>query len=348
MLAAMDCVGNPSSAHRHGRAARRLLEDAREAVAGLAGASPANVAFTGGGTEANNLALRGFPGRRIVVSALEHDSALAAAGERALRIPARPDGVVDLAALEDALRADARPALASLMLVNNETGVVQPVRQAAELARRYGALLHCDAAQAAGRIPFDLGDLGCHLMTLSAHKLGGPAGVGALVWADGAVPQALMLGGGQERGLRAGTQNLIGAAGFAAAAETAADDLARVGELARLRDLIEAEISARVPEMIVAGAAAARVAAVSCLATPGCGGEKMVMRLDLAGFAVSAGSACSSGKIKPSHVLAAMGFPPELAGSAVRVSLGWGTTEEEARRFVEAYAACCVGPRRTV
>lgn len=348
MVAAMERVGNPSSVHGQGRAARRLLEDAREAVASLAGAPPANVVFTGGGTEANNLALRGFPGRRIIVSALEHDSALAAAGEGALRIPATADGVADLAALEDVLKGDGAPALVSLMLVNNETGVIQPVRQAAELARAHGALLHCDAAQAAGRLPLDVAELGCDLLTLSAHKLGGPAGIGALVWAGGAAPRPLLVGGGQERSVRAGTQNLIGAAGFAAAAATAADDLARVGDLARLRDLIESELTARVSGLEIAGARAPRVAAVSCLVAAGLASEKMVMRLDLAGFAVSAGSACSSGKVKPSHVLAAMGLPPELAGSALRVSLGWGTTEDEARRFVEAYAACCAGPRRTV
>ena len=348
MLAAMERIGNPSSVHGHGRAARRMLEDAREAVAAMAGAAPANTVFTSGGTEANNLALRGFPGRRIVVSALEHDSALAAAGENALRIPATPDGVADLAALEYLLKSDDRPALVSLMLVNNETGVIQPVRQAAELVRAHGGLLHCDAAQAAGRLPLDLPELGCHLLSLSAHKLGGPAGIGALAWVDGAVPRPRLVGGGQERGVRAGTQNLIGAAGFAAAAATAADDLARVGELARLRDLMERDLIARVPGLMVAGAGAPRVAAASCLVAAGRGGEKMVVRLDLAGFAVSAGSACSSGKVKPSHVLAAMGFAPELAGSALRVSLGWGTTEDEALRFVDAYAACCAGPRRTV
>lgn len=344
-------LGNPSSVHDHGRAARRVMEDAREAVAALVGAAPADVIFTAGGTEANNLALRGFPGRRILISALEHESALAAAGDAAVRIPAAPSGVIDLDALETALRkesADGRPALASLMLVNNETGVVQPVAAAAELARRYGALLHCDAAQAAGKLPLNIADLGCDLLTLSAHKLGGPAGIGALALARGAAPQALIRGGGQERSVRAGTQNLIGAAGFAAAAAAAGDELADGPRQKALRDQIESALTAVVPDLIVAGSAAPRVGSTSCLALPGTTGERMVMRLDLAGVSVSAGAACSSGKVKPSHVLAAMGFSSALSSAAVRVSLGWATSEDDARRFIDAYAACCAGRRPTL
>lgn len=360
MCAAMDVAGNPSSVHADGRAARRVMEDAREAVAAMVGAAPADVIFTASGTEANNLVLRGFPGRRVFVSALEHDSALSAA-EDAVRIPARPDGAVDLDALEILLRDDAArggpPALISVMLVNNETGVIQPAAAVGALARRYGALFHCDAAQAAGKLPVDVAELGCDAATLSAHKLGGPAGVGAVVLARGAAPQALIRGGGQERGVRAGTQNLIGAAGFGAAAALAGDELADAGRRSALRDGIETALTAAVPGLIVAGAGSGRVGSVSCLVFPaGAAGERsaagtgesMVMRLDLAGVSVSAGAACSSGKVKPSHVLAAMGFSPASSSAAVRVSLGWGSTDDDARRFIDAYAACCAGRRPTL
>jgi cysteine desulfurase len=341
-------TGNPSSVHSHGRAARRLLEDARDQAARLVGAAAAGVIFTAGGTEADNMALCGFPDRRVIVSAIEHDAVLAAAGDGAARLPVGADGVVDLAALEAALRDDPRPALVSLMSVNNETGVIQPVAEAARLAHAYGALLHCDAVQAAGKLPLDMTASGCDLLSLSAHKLGGPTGIGALILADGIQPQALIRGGGQERGVRAGTHNLIGAVGFAAAAAAAGDDLADSERLRALRDGIEAELLGAIPDLIVAGGSAARVGSTSCLVLPGFPGERMVMRLDLAGISVSAGAACSSGKIKPSHVLGAMGFSPENAACAVRVSLGWGTSENDARRFVEAYTACCAGRRRTV
>lgn len=348
MTAAMLRVGNPSSVHGDGRAQRRLLEDAREAVARLAGAHPAGVVFIAGGTEANHLALRGFPGRTVIVSAIEHDSALAAAGENARRIPVSGDGVVDLDALAALLADTPGPALVSLMLVNNETGVIQPVAAAARLARAHGALLHVDAVQAAGKLPLDLAALGCDMLTLSAHKLGGPAGVGALVLADGVTPQALLTGGGQERGRRAGTENLLGAVGFGAAAVAAAEDLERAEVWRALRDGVEERLRRQIPEISVAGAAAPRSPAISCLVLPGVTGEQLVMRLDLAGISVSAGAACSSGKVRASHVLTAMGLDATAAACAIRVSLGWGTTIADAERFVEAYAACCAGRRRTV
>ena len=334
---ALDLVGNPSSVHGHGRAVRRAVEEARSKVAALVGAIPTRVVFTAGGTEANNLALRGFPGRRVIVSAVEHDSVLAAAPD-AVQIPVDSDGVVDLAALERLL-ADGGPALVSLMLVNNETGVVQPVSEAARLAHAHGALLHCDAVQAAGRLPLDVGALGADLLTLSAHKIGGPAGVGALVLAEGVEPEPLLRGGGQERRRRAGTENLLGIVGFGAAAALAVADLPAAGDLAALRDGLEARALAAVPAARAMGAGAMRVGNVACLALPGVPGETQVMALDLAGIAVSAGSACSSGKVKASHVLAAMGAGPALAGSAVRVSLGWGSTAADVERFVAAWTA---------
>jgi len=335
---ALDLVGNPSSVHGHGRAVRRALEEARARVAALGGAAPTRVVFTAGGTEANNLALRGFPGRRLIVSAVEHDSVLAAAPDAA-RIPVDDHGVADLDALDRLLAAGEGPALVSLMLVNNETGVVQPVAEAARLAHAHGALIHCDAVQGAGRLPLDLGALGVDLLTLSAHKIGGPAGIGALLLAEGVEPEPLLRGGGQERRRRAGTENLLGIVGFGAAAALAVEDLAGTGDLAALRDELERRALAAVPQARVMGAGAARVGTVSCLALPGLSGETQVMALDLAGVAVSAGAACSSGKVKASHVLTAMGAGEALAGSAVRVSLGWGSTAADVERFVAAWTA---------
>lgn len=337
VAAVLDLAGNPSSVHGHGRAVRRVVEDARAQVATLAGVAAARVVFTAGGTEANNLALRGFPGRRRLVSAVEHDSVLATA-PGALRIPVDPQGVADLAALERLLEG-AGPALVSLMLVNNETGVVQPVAEAARIAHAHGALLHCDAVQAAGRMPIAMAELGADLLTLSAHKIGGPAGAGALLLAEGVEPEPLLCGGGQERRRRAGTENLLGIAGFGAAAALAAEDLAGTRGIASLRDLLEARALAAVPAARVMGAGAPRVGTVSCLALPGVGGETQVMALDLAGVAVSAGSACSSGKVKASHVLRAMGLDDSVAGSAVRISLGWGSVAEDVERFLAAWTA---------
>lgn len=337
IAAAFDLPGNPSSVHGHGRAARRAVEEARATVAALAGAAPGRVVFTAGGTEANNLALRGFPGRRRIVSAVEHDSVLAVAPEAA-RIPVDRQGVADLAALERLL-ADGGPALVSLMLVNNETGVIQPVAEAARLAHAHGALLHCDAVQAAGRLPLTMADLGADLLTLSAHKIGGPAGVGALVLADGVEPEPLLLGGGQERRRRAGTENLLGIVGFGAAALAARGDAGTVATVAALRDSLEARALAAVPAARVMGAGGGRVGNVSSLALPGISGETQVMALDLAGIAVSAGSACSSGKVRESHVLRAMGADESLCGSALRVSLGWDSTAADVERFLAAWTA---------
>lgn len=335
---AMDLVGNPSSVHAFGRSARRAVEEARAAVAALAAVRPAQVLFTGSGTEANNFALRGFAGRRVLTSAIEHESVLAARPD-AERFGVTRDGIADLQDLESRLASGNEPALVSLMLVNNETGVIQPVADAARIAHAHGALIHCDAVQAAGRLPLSLSGLGADLMTLSAHKLGGPTGVGALILADGLEPDALIRGGGQERRKRAGTENLLGIVGFGAAARLALDGLAEAADLAALRDRLEHEALAAMPRARVMGAGAARVANTSCLMLPGLPGETQVMTLDLAGVAVSAGSACSSGKVKPSHVLAAMGEDDRSAASAIRVSLGWTSDEEVVDRFLAAWTA---------
>ncbi len=339
---ALGLTGNASSVHRFGRLARRKLEDAREAVAALVGAPPERVVFTSGGTEANNLALTGAARARRLVSAGEHDSVLnAAAGvERgAERIPLRRDGVVDLDALEALLGEDPRPALVSVMLANNETGVIQPVARAAETAHGRGALIHCDAVQGAGKIPVDMAALGVDLLSLSAHKLGGPQGVGALIVAEGLELAPLMLGGGQERRHRAGTENLPGIAGFGAAAECALAGLERMAGLAELRDRLERRLRARAPEIKIYGAGAPRLSNTSCFGVPGLAAETQVMALDLAGIAVSAGAACSSGKVAPSHVLGAMGASEAEAGSAIRVSLGWDSGAAGIERFLEAWSA---------
>lgn len=338
---ALAVVGNPSSVHGFGRAARRLLEDARERVAALVGATADEVIFTGGGTEANALALNGVRAARVIVSAVEHDSVLRNAPQAEV-LPVDRNGVIDLAALAGRLAQVAgEKILVSVMLANNETGVVQPVAEAAALAHRHGALLHCDAVQAAGKIPVDMRALGIDLMTLSAHKLGGPQGCGALVLRDGVELAALLKGGGQERGRRAGTENLPGLAGFGAAAEAAAADLASgaAGRLAALRDRLEAGVRGIAPDAVVHGAGAARLPNTSCIGLRGLTAEIQMMSLDLAGVAVSSGAACSSGKVRASHVLAAMGLGPEEAGSAIRVSLGWRSTAEDVDHFLAAWGS---------
>lgn len=329
-------VGNPSSVHAEGRAARAVLERARAAVAGLIAARPSEILFTSGGSEANNLALRGSGRSAILLSAGEHASILEAV-EGAQLIPLDSDGRVDCAALAEMLAAEARPALVSVQLANNETGVIQPIERVVEVARAAGALVHCDAIQAAGKRPVDVAALGVDFVTLSAHKLGGPAGVGALWLRDGLGLSPLLRGGGQERRRRAGTENLPGIAGFGAAAQAAAGDLERMAGLAAWRDDLEAAVLAAEPEARVFGRGVERLPNTACLASPRLSAELQLMALDLEGFAVSSGSACSSGKVGPSHVLAAMGVPERLAQNALRISFGWASEETELHAFAAAW-----------
>jgi cysteine desulfurase len=324
--------GNPSSVHRRGRAARQLVEQSRDSVAALAGAPADGVVFTSGGTEANHLALIGSGRARLLVSAVEHSSVLQPAPE-AERIPVDGDGIVDLAVLRAMLDADKRPAVVSVMLANNETGVIQPVREIAEIAQARGALLHCDAVQAAGKIPLSLAASGADFLTLSAHKIGGPAGIGALVSA-GAKIAPLLRGGGQERNRRAGTENVAGIAGFAAAAR--ACDPAEYEHVRALRDRLEAALAA---DAVVIGVGVPRLPNTSAIAMPGVPAETQIIALDLDGVMVSAGAACSSGKVGPSHVLAAMRVAPDIANATIRVSLGWSTTEAEIAHFIDAWTA---------
>ena len=327
MADAMAEPGNPSSVHGFGRRARARVEAVRRKLAARLGVAPDRVVFTSGGTEANHLALLGLDGPRLV-SAIEHPSVLDA-DPSAARVPVTRDGVLDLAALA-ALLATHRPRLVSVMLANNETGVVQPVAEAAALAHAHDALLHCDAVQAFAKLPFTVGDLGADLLTVSAHKLGGPPGVGALVLRDGLDPRPLQRGGGQELRRRAGTENLPGIVGFGAALDLATDwDRVRT-----LRDRLEAAVRTARPDAIIAGADAERLPNTSCIVTPGLSAETQLMALDLAGVAVSSGSACSSGKVGPSHVLAAMGYAAEVARCAVRVSFGWRSGEADVDGFM--------------
>ncbi|ACA19436.1 aminotransferase class V [Methylobacterium sp. 4-46] len=349
--ALLDLPGNPSSVHREGRAARAALETARARVAGLVGAAPARVTFTSGGTEAANAALSGALARRgapaptrLLVGATEHPCILA--GHRfpaasAEILPVDAAGVVDLAHLEARLAALAgEGVLISLQAANNETGVLQPLAAVVALARRHGAaLVHCDAVQAAGRIPLDFAGSGLDALTLSGHKFAGPKGVGALVLAeDVALDGGLVRGGGQEARLRGGTENLAGLVGMGVAAEIAARGLAaEAARLARLRDALEAGIRARAPDAVIFGAGAARLPNTACLGVPGLEAATALIAFDLGGVAVSSGSACASGKVGRSTVLAAMGVPAGLAACALRVSFGWSSREADGDRFLSVF-----------
>jgi cysteine desulfurase len=350
LLEALAVSGNPSSVHAEGRAARGLVERAREQVAALVGAQPANVLFTSGGTEANMLALTPVietagekrPRDRLFMSAIEHSSVQAGGRfprEAIEEVAVTSDGRIDLTALAEAVGRSSRP-LVSLMLANNETGVIQPVVEAAAIVQNAGGLLHVDAIQAAGRIPCDIHKIGADLMTLSAHKIGGPKGIGALVRRSEDVhfPEPLIRGGGQERGLRAGTENVAGIAAFGAAAAAARGGLAAdAARMLALRHSLEAGLRAISPAVVIFGEAVERLPNTTLFAVKGLKAETAVIAFDLAGVAVSSGAACSSGKVQPSHVLAAMGVSPALLRGAVRVSLGWTTTETDVARFLAAW-----------
>lgn len=335
VLAALAAPGNPSAVHGAGRAARRILEGARESLAARFGARPQDIVLTAGGTEANAIAIRALSaGRRVLVGETEHPAVLAAAGPDAVRIPVLPDGTPNLPWLEREL-AEA-PALLCLMAANNETGVLHPWEAVADLCRRHGALWHMDAVQAAGRVPLSIAAAGADSLAISGHKLGGPMGAGALLLRPGLSVTPLIAGGGQERGRRGGTEPLPAIAGMAAAA--AAADPGAAARLGALRDAIEAGVRALAPEAVIAGAEAPRLSNTSLIVLPGAPAETQVIALDLAGTAVSAGAACSSGKVARSHVLAAMGFGAEAA-SGIRVSLPWDAPEDAAERFLTAWGA---------
>lgn len=332
MVEAMRVGGNPSSVHAAGRKARAIVDKARREVASLVGASPGETIFTSGGTEANNLALLGAGRRRVLVSAVEHDSVRRAA-PRAETLPVDGDGVVDLGALEVALAASPEPALVSVMLANNETGVLQPIEEVVRLARAAGALVHCDAVQGAGKVPVDVRELGVDYLSVSAHKLGGPTGVGALIVRKAAPLVPDRRGGGQESNRRAGTENVAGIAGFAAAAQASGRGL----DVVEMRDRLEFALVQIARDARIYGANAPRLGNTTCISMPGVPAETQVMALDLAGVCISAGAACSSGKVQQSPVLTAMGVPAAEAASAIRVSLGWNSEAGDIERLITAW-----------
>ncbi len=345
MIAAMDLAGNASSVHAEGRAARKVIEQARAEVAQLVGVRPRDITFTSGGTEAANLVLSpalsdgGKPLSRLFVAAGEHACVLQGHRfpEAAVSIvPLLADGQIDLAALKQLLaEAGEARVLLALQVANNETGVIQPVAEAAGLVHEAGGLLVCDAVQGLGRI--DLKGLGADALFVSGHKIGGPKGVGALAFANTKLHMnggALVKGGGQEKGLRAGTENVSAIAGFGAAAQAA--DLAATAQLASLRNGLEAKVANLFPAAVFFGVGAPRLAQTSAFAVPGVSAETLLIALDLAGVAVSSGSACSSGKVQASHVLLAMGVEPALAKGALRISLGLGHTPRDIEVFCEA------------
>jgi cysteine desulfurase len=347
---ALALPGNASSVHAEGRAARAAVERAREQVAALVGARPGNVVFTSGGTEAANAVLSPSLHRSkeegaslFLPCAVEHVCVLEGhrfPADRVARIAVDADGIVDLAGLNAGLAEHEGRALVSVQVANNESGVVQPVAEAAALVHAGGGLLHSDAVQAAGRMPVSIGALGADVLTLSAHKLGGPKGVGAVVFASDRIEVAdrLVAGGGQERGRRAGTENVPGIVGFGMAAEIAGRDLdGEAGRVRELRDALERELRRVTPDAVIFAEGVPRLPNTTAFAVPGLKAETALIALDLDGIAVSSGSACSSGKVRRSHVLDAMGVPSSLAEGAIRVSFGWNSTAADVAAFVSGF-----------
>jgi len=338
MLQKLSNPGNASAIHKAGRTARRDIEEARQKIARLVNTGPqAVIVFTSGATEANNLVLKGSGCERLLVSAIEHPSVLQACSDKEI-IPVLSSGVIDLGALDKMLEGNHRTTLISVMLVNNETGIIQPLDKVMEIAKRRGALVHTDAVQAAGRLKLDVQELGVDFITLSAHKIGGPQGAGCLIMSNcvSVVPQ--INGGNQEKNMRAGTENVAGIVGFGVAAELAVQDMAEFQKLAVLRDKVEAALQKIAPAIRIFGANIPRVANTTMFSLPGASSETQLIALDLAGICVSNGSACASGTVKASHVLKAMGVSDAEAGSSLRISLGWNSTEKDVDYFIQKWA----------
>lgn len=341
----MDALGgaplNPSSVHAAGRAAKKHLEDARATIANALSAFPNEVLFVASGSEANNMVLRGFaPTHTLLTSAIEHASISATASLLGgAVIPVDTNGVVKLDVLEQMLAAlNGKPALVSVMLANNETGVIQPIAELVAIARKHGALVHCDAVQALGKIPFDFGLLGVDMLTIAAHKAGGPVGAAALLIRNDLAIKPLITGGAQELGRRAGTVNVPAIVGFAQMVKEVAS-CSDAKQWRDWRDWLSAELMGTAPEAVVMGAGAKRLPQTLCITMPRVKSETQLMNLDLSGLAVSAGAACSSGKIQASATLLAMGVPTEIAETAIRISWGWATTRADIEVFAEAWKA---------
>lgn len=337
----LEWIGNPSSIHGFGRHVRKHIELAREQIGQLVNTDATHVTFTSGATEANNWVLFNAPATRVLISAIEHASLIdaSAARDNTAIIPVTPQGIVDLTALETLLQQSNEPTLVCVMWVNNETGVIQPIAAIAEICRKYQAFLHVDAVQAAGRLEIDLQKLLIDYLSLSAHKIGGPSGIGAMIYNHDTTLYKFIHGGGQERRRRAGTENILGIIGFGAAAAAARHTQQRYSELGAWRDELEQRITALNPDCIVVGADAPRVGNTMQLITPHATAEKQLMALDLAGIAVSSGSACASGSVKPSHVLRAMGIADTLTSCAIRLSMGPETRKTDLDAFFEAWVA---------
>lgn len=328
---------NASSIHGSGRKARGLIEAARENISNLMNAKNAKIIFTASGTESNNMALRGHDKYKILVSNIEHSS-IFKIGVHANIIPVNSDGIVDVIALERILRQYAgERVLVSVMLANNETGVIQPVRKIADIVHQHGGLVHTDAAQCFGKIDVDIAALGADMLTISSHKLSGPHGTAALVALKHAPLHSLIFGGGQEQGYRAGTENVAAIHGFGVAAQEAEKSVIAMKSITILRNMIEEEIKHIAPNAVIFGEKATRLPNTSMIYMPDVTSETQVMHFDMAGIEVSAGSACSSGKVETSHVLLAMGVKPEIAKCAIRVSLGNTNTMQDAEKFITAW-----------
>lgn len=348
---ALEVYGNPSSVHQDGRAARKIVEDAREAVAHCVGSRPADVVFTGSATEANTMIVRAFAdaGHSVFVSSIEHASVIDVLdASNVTIIPVSQEGIVEATALEALLSerfapvddtGGAEPFLVSVMLANNETGAIQPIHEIARVVHAYGGLIHCDAVQAIGKLPVNMSDLGIDFLSLSAHKFGGPKGVGALIATAASLKwlKPLFLGGGQERRYRAGTENLLGIAGLGEAARHATQRMKDMQRLGHLRDGLDDAVIAIDPQTVIFAKDQARLANTTCFSVTGLSSEKAVIQCDLKSVSIGSGSACSSGKVAPSHVLKAMGASDDLTASSVRVSLGVENTEAEISEFIEVW-----------
>jgi len=336
MMEVLRVAGNASAVHASGRAARARVEDARGSISALINAETSQIIFTGSGTEANNQALRSSGRNRVFVSAIEHEAVRNARADAEF-IPVNTNGIINLDELENLLAASNVPAQVAVMLANNETGVIQPISQVSEIAHRHGALVHCDAVQAVGKIPVDVTVLGADSYALSSHKFAGPQGVGVLVLRSPDAIGRFVHGGGQERGLRAGTENVAGIVGLGVAARLAAEALPKYAKLAELRDELERRLRDIAPDMIVFGQASERLPSTSKMTMPGVPSDTQVMAMDLAGIAISAGSACAAGKVEAPFVLSAMGVADDISTTATRVSLGWQTRPEDLDKFVAAW-----------